>query len=88
MTFLRFLVAWAALSVFVSIVVGRAIARARLTAKPAHLLTLRQVADFAGVSLAAVRAWQDDGLLPVVHCPACGHATVPVDAVAVLAGAA
>lgn len=83
MTLLRFLLAWAALSAVASVVIGRAIARARLAqAPPVHLLTLRQVADVAGVSLAAVRSWQAEGLLPTEHCPACGRATVSFDAAA------
>lgn len=89
MSLLRFLLAWSAVSVALSVPIGRAMARARLAGRPTpHLFTLRQVSDAAGVSLAAVRAWQAEGLLPTEHCPACGRATVPFDAVARLRTAA
>lgn len=45
-----------------------------------HLLTARQVAEAVGVSVAAVQAWQDDGLLPADSCTACGSASIPADA--------
>lgn len=80
MTFLRFLVLWGVTSLAVGFIVGRAIARLRLEGKPCHLVTARQAAETAGVSLAAVRAWERDGLLAAVHCPACGRAAFPVSA--------
>jgi hypothetical protein len=78
---IRFLVAWAAVSCVAGVVIGRFLARARLSAPVGHghLLTARQFADVAGVSLAAVQAWQDEGLVPTVRCPWCGHATVPAE---------
>lgn len=88
MTFLSFLLGWAALSVVVSFGVGRLIARQRLDGQPRHLLTARQAADAAGVSLATVLAWQDGGLIPTVRCPGCGRATIPVETVDTLAGKA
>ena len=78
MTFARFLVLWSTASFVVAILVGRAIAMGRLKGKPCHLLTARQAAAEVGVSLAAVAAWQRDGLLPTVSCPACGRASIPI----------
>lgn len=49
-----------------------------------HLLTARQAAEAVGVSVAAVQAWQRDGLLPSVYCTACGSAGTPPAAIAAL----
>lgn len=77
MTFAHFLVLWAVTSLAVGILAGRAIAHLRLDGKPRHLLTTRQAAARLGVSTAAVAAWQSDGLIPTVWCPACGRAAIP-----------
>lgn len=39
-----------------------------------------------GVSLAAVQAWERDGLVPTIYCPACGRAAIPIAALLPLAG--
>ena len=88
MTAARFLIAWSALSVFAGVAFGRAARSLRRRGQACHLLTTRQAADVAGVSLAAVQAWQRDGLVPTVHCPACATATVPAEALAPLRSAA
>lgn len=51
-------------------------------------LALRQVARRLGVSLAAVRSWQRQGLLHQVQCPFCTAMSVPAETVERMAGAA
>lgn len=50
------------------------------------LLTMRQVARRLRVSLAAVRSWEQQGLLHPLQCPFCSRLSVPVDIVDRMAG--
>lgn len=61
------------------LLIARAIALGSRPAPPpvVHLLTARQAAKAVGVSVAAVQAWQRDGLLPVATCAGCPHASIP-----------
>lgn len=78
MTATLMLLAWVAagLAVAAFAAVGR-----RPQAPPCHLLTARQFAAEVGVSVAAVMAWQAEGLVPTVHCGGCAG-TIPFDVVA------
>lgn len=70
-----------ALVLLAGLAVAALVAGRRRRATPCHLLTVRQLADEVGVSVAAVAAWQAEGLIPTVHCGGCAG-TIPFDVVA------